>query len=578
MAFDGITVAAIVRELRSTIENGRISKIAQPEADELLLTIKTPSGQQRLFLSADASLPLAYLASSNKPSPLAAPNFCMLLRKHIGSGRITAVTQPGLERVICLEIEHLNELKDPCRKRLMVELMGKHSNIIFCDEDGTILDSIKHVSAHMSSVREVLPGRPYFIPATQEKQDPLTVPRDVFLREIFSKPVRLAKAIYTTLTGFSPLMAEEVCFRASLDSDRPATAFTENEQLHLYGIFSLLREDLLEGSFAPAIYYDGEAPVDFSAVPLRQFQDLRADSYQSISKLLEDYYAKRNALTRIRQKSSDLRHLVQTALERSRKKYDLQLSQMKDTEKRDKYRVYGELINTYGYSLPAGARQLTAVSYYTGEEVSIPLDGTLTPAENAQRYFSRYNKLKRTYEALETLIKETEAETAHLGSVMNSLEIARGEEDLAQIREELVQSGYIRRKSGEKRARITAKPLHYISSDGFHIYVGKNNLQNEELTFQFADGGDWWFHAKGAPGSHVIVKSQGRELPDRTFEEAAALAAHYSALRDSGKAEVDYVQRKHVKKPGGAKPGFVVYYTNYSMAISTDIRGIAEAP
>ena len=210
--------------------------------------------------------------------------------------------------------------------------------------------------------------------------------------------------------------------------------------------------------------------------------------------------------------------------------------------------------------------------------MSIPLDGTLTPAENAQRYFSRYNKLKRTYEALETLLKETEAETAHLESVMNSLEIARGEEDLAQIREELVQSGYIRRKSGEKRARITAKPLHYISSDGFHIYVGKNNLQNEELTFQFADGGDWWFHAKGAPGSHVIVKSQGRELPDRTFEEAAALAAHYSALRDSGKAEVDYVQRKHVKKPGGAKPGFVVYYTNYSMAISTDIRGIAEAP
>ena len=259
------------------------------------------------------------------------------------------------------------------------------------------------------------------------------------------------------------------------------------------------------------------------------------------------------------------------------KKYDLQLRQMKDTEKRDTYRIYGELLNTYGYSAEPGAKSLQALNYYTDETVTIPLDPTLSAKENAQKYFDRYGKMKRTYEALSQLTVEVREEIQHLESVSTALDIALYEEDLAQIKEELTESGYIRRKAGNrgKKQKITSRPFHYLSSDGFHMYVGKNNFQNDELTFKLATGNDWWFHAKQIPGSHVVVKTgNAQELPDRTFEEAARLAAYYSKGRGQEKVEIDYVQKKHVKKPNGAKPGFVVYYTNYSMAIDSDISGI----
>ena len=296
--------------------------------------------------------------------------------------------------------------------------------------------------------------------------------------------------------------------------------------------------------------------------------------FSSISQVLETYYATRNQITRIRQKSADLRHVVQTALERNRKKYDLQIRQLKDTEGRDKYKVYGELINTYGYNVAPGEKRLEALNYYTNEMVSIPLDPVRTPQENAQRYFAKYNKQKRTFEALTVLCKETAEEISYLESVQTALDIALTENDLAEIKEELTNSGYIRRRYTKKKVKIKNKPLHYISSDGFHIYVGKNNLQNDQLTFHFAVGNDWWFHAKQAPGSHVIVRTNGVELPDTTFEEAARLAAYYSSMRGSEKAEIDYVEKKQVKKPGGGKPGFVVYYTNYSMVIDSDISQI----
>ena len=577
MAFDGIVVAAIVRELQNTIENGRISKIAQPENDELLLTIKGSKGQYRLLLSASASLPLAYLTSSNKQSPMTAPNFCMLLRKHIGNGKILSITQPGLERIISFEIEHLNDMGDLCRKYLMVELMGKHSNIIFCNDEGMILDSIKHVSAQMSSVREVLPGRSYFIPETQNKLNPLLAERDTFMEQVFSKPMALSKAIYQTLTGISPCIAEEVCFRASLESDQSAVSYSENEQLHLFGVFSRMMEDVRTGAWMPNIIYDGTAPVEFSALPLTQYQDMKAVLFDSISALLEQYYAQKNTITRIRQKSSDLRRLVQTSLDRNRKKYELQVKQLKDTDKREKYRIYGELINTYGYGVEPGAKSMEALNYYTNENIVIPLDETLSTTDNAKKYFERYNKLKRTYEALSELIKETETEISHLESILTSLNIALAEADLVQIKEELVESGYIRRKGPQKKVKITSRPFHYISGDGFHMYVGKNNYQNEELTFKFATGNDWWFHAKGVPGSHVIVKTDGADdMPDTTFEEAGRLAAYYSQSRDNEKIEIDYIQKKHIKKPKGGKPGFVVYYTNYSLMIDSDISNIKQ--
>ncbi len=574
MAFDGITVAAIAKELKEALTGGRITKIAQPEMDELLLTIKTLDGALRLYISASASLPLIYLTDENKPSPMTAPNFCMLLRKHIGNGRITGVSQPGLERIIHLDIEHLDELGDLCKKKLIVEIMGKHSNIIFCDETYRIIDSIKHVNAQMSSIREVLPGREYFIPDTMAKLNPLTAAQEEFIQTLRDKPSPLGKAIYTSFTGISPVAAEEICWLSGLESHMTAKDLSLDMLAHLYRQFSYYMENVRLGRFQPLIYYDKNAPKEFSAIPLSHFTEYTFQEYDSISQVLKCYYATKNTLTRIRQKSTDLRHVVQISLERNRKKYDLQTRQLKDTENRDKYKVYGELINIYGYSLPAGSKELTALNYYTDQEITIPLDPTMTPQENSQKYFARYNKQKRTFEALTELIKETADDIQYLESISNALDIAMSEADLAQIKEELMQSGYIKRKFTKKKVKLTSKPMHYISGDGYHMYVGKNNLQNDELTFSFASGNDWWFHAKGAPGSHVIVKTNGDELPDRTFEDAGRLAAYYSKNRGSDKVEIDYVEKKHVKKPNGAKPGFVVYYTNYSLVIDSDISEI----
>ncbi|MCM1190354.1 MAG: NFACT family protein [bacterium] len=584
MAFDGVTIASVVSELKRELIGGRLYKIAQPEEDELILTVRQPGGQKRLLLSADASLPLIYLTEKNKPSPLTAPGFCMLLRKHLQNGRITDIRQPGLERIIRIEIEHLDEMGDLRRKTLIVEIMGKHSNIIFCGEDNVIIDSIKHVSAAVSSLREVLPGKPYFVAKTQDKLNPLCTDDTVFRQALAAKPQPLFKAVYGSFTGISPILAQELCYEAGIDADRPAAALEEADWQRLYAAFSEMMSAVREERFTPNIAYSFQKPVEFCALPLTLYgYPSREPSssgsytvpYESMSSLLEDYYAKRNAVIRIRQKSSDLRHIVQLALERNVKKYDLQMQQIKDTQKRDTYRVYGELLNTYGYSAAPGAQSLEAVNYYTGEAVTIPLDPTLTATENAKRYFERYNKLKRTYEALSRLTEEVRAEIDHLESVSAALDIALYEEDLTEIREELIESGYIRRKGGAKKQKTSSRPFHYISSDGFDIYVGKNNYQNDELTFKTASGNDWWFHAKKLPGSHVIVRlGNAQELPDRTFEEAARLAAYYSKGRQQEKVEIDYIQKKHVKKPAGAKPGFVVYYTNYSMAIDSNIEGI----
>ncbi len=577
MAFDGITVSCLQEELSEKLSGGRITKIVQSEADELLLTIKNNGEQYRLLLSASASLPLVYLTTQNKPAPMTAPGFCMLLRKHIGGGRILSVTQPSLERILHFEIEHLDEMGDLCRKVLIVELMGKHSNLIFCKEDGMILDSIKHVSLAVSSVREVLPGRSYFIPHTQDKLDPLTAALSEMIAAICVKPVALSKAIYTTLTGFSPVLAEELCHRCLLESARPANVLDSREQEMLEHQLLRLLEQIQAGDFSPRIYYnEKKEPIEFSALPLTVYDDLMTEENSSISAVLETYYASKNTLTRIRQKSSDLRRIVQTALERSRKKYELQSRQLADTEKREKYKLWGELLHTYGYGVPEGARSMQALNYYTNEEITIPLDPTLSAQENAKKYFDKYGKLKRTYEAVTGLLTQTQAEVTHLDSIQTALDIALSEEDLVQIKEELIEAGYVRRKGGSKKVKITSKPYHYRSGDGFDIYVGKNNFQNDELTFQFASGSDWWFHAKGVPGSHVIVKTNGQELPDRTFEEAGRLAAYYSKNRGSDKVEIDYIQKKQVKKPNGGKPGFVVYYTNYSLVIDSDISGIQK--
>lgn len=578
MAFDGITTNCIMQELNHLLAGQRISKIAQPEREELLFTFKALNeGSNRLLISANASLPFLYMTKENKTSPLNAPNFCMLLRKYIGNGRISAISQPSMERVLCFTIEHLDEMGDPAVKYLYVEIMGKHSNIIFCDKDGQIIDSIKHVSGQMSSIREVLPGRPYFIPAQQDRFDPWQIAKEQFVEQILKKPCSVAKAIYTSLVGFSPIIATELAYRSGLDADDSTAALTQADVERLYDVFRSLLQDLSDGNFSYGIYYDPVtgAPKEFAPIPLTIYSDMEYKTFSSISEVLEAFYAQRNKHTVIHQKSTDLRKIVSIHLERDRKKYLLQKKQLADTEKKDKYRIYGEMLHTYGYAASPGDKSIEVTNYYTNEPFVIPLDPTLDAMENAKKYFDKYAKLKRTGNALSSYILETENEIKHLESIETSLSIAETEGDLAAIKEELQEYGFIKKHSGKKTNRISkSQPLHFVDDNGFHIYVGKNNYQNDQLTFKFATGNDWWFHVKQMTGSHVIVKSENKELPDSTYEHAAALAAYYSSGRDNEKVEIDYLQKKNVKKPNGSAPGFVVYYTNYSLVATPSLAHV----
>ena len=581
MAFDGLSIAALVSEFNKYLTDGRITKIGQPEADELLITVKKnvdgENVQSRLVLSASGGLPLAYLTDKNKENPLTAPGFCMLLRKHIRSGRIKAVTQPGFERIIDFTIEHLDELGDLREKHLIAELMGKHSNIIFTDEKGLILDSIKHVSHLISSVREVLPGRQYETPPAQDKANPLDADRTEFFDRVFGKALPCAKAIYTSLTGISPVIAEEIVFRSGVDMERSASELGDEDRELIYAAFLKLMFSVETGGYEPCIVYENNEPAEYASVRLVSYGE-DAKSYESMSAVIQDYYREKNTSSRMKQRSAELRKQVSVLVDRSAKKLDVQTKELKSTEKRDKYRIYGELLTTYGYSVPAGASETEVENYYDeGKLIKIPLDNTLSAMDNAKKYFARYNKLKRTFEACSELVEETASELEYLRSVRTSLDFVQSEADIDEIREELSANGYAKARTGKKVRREKSVPLHYISTDGFDIFVGKNNLQNEELSMKQAQGLDLWFHAKQMPGSHVILKTGGKtDIPDRAYEEAARLAAYYSSGRQAPKVEVDYTEKRNLKKPPHSHPGYVIYHTNYSMTIEPDIKGIKQ--
>lgn len=577
MALDGISIHALVDEFNNQLLNGKINKISQPEREELLITINTQNGNKRLLISANASLPFIYITDENKPAHATAPGFCMLLRKHIGAGRIIEIQQMGLERAIRFKIQHLNDMGDITFKYLYVEIMGKHSNIIFCNEENMILDSIKHVPSSVSSVREVLPGRDYFIPAQEGKINPLESTEDYFKNQVLKKSNSIYKALISSFIGLSPTITNEICYRAGIDSDAACASLFDEHKDRLYKAFIELIDDVKNNKYNFNIYINpaNNEPVEYAPIELKMYQDMTANSYETMSEILVQYYAKRNKYTNIRQKSSDLRKIISNHIERASKKLDLQSKQLKDTEKRDKYKIYGELLHTYGYEAKPNDKSITVINYYENKELTIPLDPDLSASDNAKKYFDKYAKLKRTAEALDTYIEQSKTELELLKSIETALNIAETETDLADIRRELSDHGFIKKHSGNKKEKSKkSKPLHFVDDNGFDIYVGKNNYQNDELTFKFATGNDWWFHTKKIHGSHVIVKTNGKELPDSTYEHAAELAAYYSSGRDTDKVEIDYLQKKNVKKPASAVAGFVVYYTNYSMVVTPTLEHV----
>ncbi len=576
MAFDGITVRCLADELNDKLKDSRITKVAQPRPAAIQLTCKARDGQYRLLLSADASLPLAYLSGTSLAAPQTAPAFCMLLRKNLTNGRILSVATPGMERVLVITVEHANELGDLTRRTLYLELMGKHSNLILCDENDVILDAIKRVPFTVSSVREVLPQRDYFIPQQENRLDLLKTSEEDTVSCILNKPTDLAKAVYTTFTGISPVFANELCFAAGLDANRPAAALTEDDAKALWKELCSLRNHILNRDWSPRLYLDEarHLPMEFAPLPLSSCAGLTDQPSDSMSAVLEEYYASREAHNAMQQRSSDLRKHVHTLLDRNVKKLALLKKQMADTDKKDQYRTWGELLHIYGYSAEPKATELVCTDYNTGEEVTIPLDPEKSVMENAKAYYDRFGKFKRRAAALAPQIEETEEQISQLQSVTLALDLAENIGDLDAVTRELANLGFLKKHSAKEKHNQKSQPLHYRTEEGFDIYVGKNNEQNDQVTFKLADGDDWWFHAKKIHGSHVVVKAGGKELPDAVFKTAASLAAYYSQGRDSSRVEIDYIQRRFIKKPNKAAAGFVIYHTNYSLVAEPSLKGV----
>lgn len=582
MAFDGITICALSDELNKRLTGASISKIAQPEKYELLFTIKggDSDGAIFLFASANASLPLLYLTNEKKKSPDNAPAFCMAMRKYCQGGRILSVGQVGFERVIRLTYSHRGEMGDVTDFHLYFEIMGRHSNIILTDQNDVIIDAIKRINSSVSSVREVLPQKPYFIPSQEGKVSPFDLDREGFSKKVFIGNRTIEKALLDSFTGFGTLISSELAFRSGLSADSFVEALSAEEKNALCSSFFSLLEELKEKRFSPAIY----TPLsrldskEYSAICLKSFSDMEKKPFESTSSMLEAFYSRKNHEDNVRQKTESLRKTVETLLSRDRKTLLLQEKQLDDTKKADKYRLYGELIHAYGYSLKGGETKLIANDYHTGEDVTIPLDKDISAMENAKRYFKKYDKLKRTKESLIERIKTTKDNIEILSSILASLSFSDDERDIAEIRQELFDHGFIKKSGMKKGAKKEKKaaPLSFRTKDGFLLYVGKNNYQNEEVTFKLATGKDWWFHSKTIHGSHVILKTDGKEPTDDAFLSAAQVAAYFSEGRDQSKVEVDYVLKKEVKKTPGTNTGFVIYYTNYSMVVAPTLENVEK--
>ena len=578
MALDGFTLSNIIYELKSNIIGGRVDKVYQPEKDEIILQIRNKGNAYKLLLTANASSPRLHFTTIQKENPINAPLFCMVLRKHLSSGKIIDITQPKFERIVNIQVESINELGDYSVKTLIFEIMGKHSNIILIDDKNNILESIKHISFDKSSVREVLPSRSYSLPPSQNKKNPLETNFKEFMDIIKnSMPTKAQQIIYKSYNGISPILASEICINANVDPSINTEELLDNQIEDLYKSLDKIIKLNLQEKFNPQIIYnENDTVLDFTVFDFTMFNNLEKKYFSSISELLEFFYKSKDLTYRLNQKSQDLKKLISQNIERCAKKKEIQQKTLKDIENRDNLKLYGELITSNIYAIKKGMTKVKLNNFYSEnfEEVEIRLDPNLTPAENAQKYFKKYNKEKRTFIALQEQIKQNNEELLYLESVLNSVQTCSDEYDIKEIRAELAEQGFLKRqknnKNNKQKSNKKAKPLHFISSDGFHIYVGKNNTQNDELTLRFAKSLDMWFHTKDIAGSHVIVVSYGKDIPNSTLNEAANLAAYYSKATNSSLVPVDYTLKKFIKKPNGAKPGMVIYETNKTAYITPD--------
>ncbi len=576
MPFDGSVVNSIVHELNDKLVNGKIDKVYQPEKDELLISVRSYKDTQKLLLSASSSFPKVHLTGSNKSNPTVAPSFCMLLRKHLIGGRIIAVRQPEFERIIEIDIDSFDELGYSTHKTLIAEIMGRHSNIIFIDKPTRrIIDSIKRVSFEISSVREVLPGREYEYPPSGEKTNPLEISKSGFLEGIAKVPgsIKAEKYLINAYNGISPAAARDICLKAGIDSDVDLKQSNNNLLDSLYTAFANFQQAVLNGSFNPNIVYKEGKAADFSCFELDIHKGYDRQRFTSISEAIDRFYSEKDLKDRMKQKSGDIYKVITNRLDRCRKKLEILSGELQEAADSEKYKIYGDLIMSNIYDLQKGQDKARLQNYYSpdSEYIEISMDVQMTPSANAQRYYKHYNKSKNAINKINIQIEENKQEIMYLETQLDNLDKCSEELELEEIRNELAEQGYIKAKKAPKNKKVKASsPMHYISSSGFDIYVGKNNVQNDYLTLKFAVNQDVWLHTKDMPGSHVIIRTDGKDVDDATLEEAANLAAFYSKGKMSSKVPVDYTRRKNVKKPSGAKPGMVIYDNNFTIYMTPD--------
>lgn len=567
MSLDGIVTRAIVKELNNTILGGRIDKIYQHEKDEILLNIYNKGNNNKLLISATSNNPRIYLTKCNKSNPSMPPMFCMLLRKHLTGGTVLNVEQYQMDRVLFIDISSIDELGQPSERRLVVEIMGKHSNIILINKDSNkIIDSIKRVTHDMSRVRQVLPGINYEYPPIKDKKNPLDFNTDEFnkLLDECNSNIETYKFFYTNYIGISPLIGKEVCFNSRIDIDRPIGSLNLEEKKSLLNSFITIMDKVKKDSYNPVLIKNNfEADyLDFHATDINQFGNQNKVYLNSISEVLDKYYLKNDTLDRVSQKSQSIKKSIQTKLERSLNKLSKQKQELLESEDRGKYKVYADLISANLYRIEKGSSEIELENFYTEnmEKIKVPLDKRHSPAENAQRYYKKYSKLKHAQSLLLKQIPETKEEIDYLENVLISIDNCTEVIELDEIKEELIKEGYLKGNLKKKKKKeVISKPHHYISSDGFHIYVGKNNKQNDYLTLRFAHKEDLWLHIQNQPGSHVIITKKNNSISDTSLEEAATLAAYYSKGKNSSNVAIDYTERKNVKKPKNAKTGMVIY-------------------
>ena len=564
MPLDAVCLQAVVAELAPQITGSRIEKIQQPAKDQVVLLLR---GNRRLLLSAGGGQPRLHLTELPRDNPAQPPMFCMLLRKYLSGGIIESIQQAPLERVVTLTVSAADELGERSQFSLILEAVARRANLILADKDGHIIDCLRRIDFEMNPDRQVLPGLFYHLPTPPDKVSPFTVTEEEFaaLAAAAGEGAPADQWLVRTVNGLSPLVARELTFRACGSTDVPVTGHTAA----LWSAFAAWRDTVNEKRFTPAMLKRSGVPMDFTYLHVGQYGGAaEEETYTSFSRLLDDFYEKREQAERVKQKGQDLVKTASNGAARLRRKIAAQEQELAESKNRDKWRVYGELITANLYRMERGMSRLTAQNYYDPDcaDVDIPLDVRLSPQENAAKYFKKYTKAKTAEKYITAQLEKARVELTYLESVLQELTLAESEQDFNDIRAELIDGGYLRAK-GRKQPQRSSKPREFRSTAGLRILVGRNNRQNDRLTAKDAEKWDIWLHTQRIHGSHVILCTGGAQPDEQSLLEAASLAAYFSQAQNSTKVPVDFTQVKYVKKPAGSPPGFV-NYTNYKTILA----------